>query len=297
MSHYKVLVIGDNIDDQLAPYDENLEVEAYQDPDFNFTEALERARAFYREQPEYKAELDRNDDRAILAAFHEGEDLRWNEDGTASLWSTYNPKSKWDWWTIGGRYNASFKVKPDAPADYYRPSERHWSEEFGNEADHAGAADRAQKRAIDFDAMVQAATRRAEGEWSHLAKVTQGLTPPACGWDEHRAKYDDIDEARRTWHSHPWNAAARGAGFWDAFDFFRMDQPDPQAAFMAWNKDIAVTGFYAIVKDGEWVARGDMGWFGMSTDKVNEDEWRGKVRELIESLPDDTWMTTVDAHI
>jgi hypothetical protein len=54
---------------------------------------------------------------------------------------------------------------------------------------------------------------------------------------------------------------------------------------------------YAIVKDGKWIARGEMGWWGCSKDEMSKDEWNQKVAEMIAALPNDTPITVVDCHI
>lgn len=54
---------------------------------------------------------------------------------------------------------------------------------------------------------------------------------------------------------------------------------------------------YAYIKDGEWHAQGEMGWFGISENSVSEREWNAHVNEMIDSLPDDTLLTLVDCHI
>jgi len=298
MSHFKVLVIGEDIDGQLEPYNEHTQVEAYPEPGFDFAKELERARSFYERNPDLEPDLDRSSDHAVLTTYKEGEDLRWNEDKTsACVWSTYNPNSKWDYWVIGGRFNANFKVKPDTPQDDFVPSEVHWSEGFGNVADHTNASDRARKRAIDYPAMIAARREDAEKQWEKLTAATEGLTPPETGWSGYREAHADIEEARKAWGSHPWVSATRRAGFFDAYEDFFIGGENPQQAYIAHRETMAVTGFYAIVKDGKWLARGDMGWFGMSRNEANDTEWRDRVRDLIEELPDDTWLTTVDCHI
>lgn len=299
MSHYKVLVVGDNLEEQLAPYDENTNVEAYQDESYEHAAKVKDALTFYNSHPQHRPEvgLDITNERLLLGWYMEGENIRWSEDGTSTLWSTYNPKSKWDYYVTGGRYNASFKILPGANQEDFTPSEHHWSEEHGNDANHASASDRARKRAIDYPTMIAQNLAEGEKEWAKLAAATEGLTPPAYGWSEWRAKYEDIDEARRTWNAHPWNKASSAVTFYGAYEEFHMGAEDPRASYLAHRADFAVTGYYAIVKDGEWIARGDMGWFGMSNDKVSEAEWRAKVREMIEGLPEETWLTTVDCHI
>ena len=54
---------------------------------------------------------------------------------------------------------------------------------------------------------------------------------------------------------------------------------------------------YAVVKDSEWLERGQMGWWGISTNDAPKEEWSTKVRELIESLSDDTLISFYDCHI
>ena len=54
---------------------------------------------------------------------------------------------------------------------------------------------------------------------------------------------------------------------------------------------------YAVVQDYEWYARGEMGWFGASTEKCSEDEWNARVWEMVNALPDDTLISFYDCHI
>lgn len=60
---------------------------------------------------------------------------------------------------------------------------------------------------------------------------------------------------------------------------------------------LEVQGPFAVVKDGQWYQKGQMGWFGMSTDNISDEEWDARVLELIKDLPDDTMLTVVDCHI
>lgn len=298
MSHFKVLVIGDDIETQLEPYSENLEVEAYKEEDFDFAHELESARSFYIENPETEPEIDRNDIKAVMVGYHGDYGLRWNADCThAEKWSTYNPKSKWDYWTIGGRYNASLQIRPEAIAADFEPSAHHWSEGFGNEADHRGASDRARKRAIDYPAMIAKQHADAVKRWDEVTAATVGIEPPTESWAQIRDRLNSIDEARAEHNSHPWRIAANKAGFWDAYDTFNMGDEDPRASYIAEREAAAIGGYYAVLHNGEWQARGDMGWFGMSSNESDKTAWVTKVSELIDSLPDETWITTVDCHI
>ena len=181
MSHFKVLVIGENVEEQLAPYDENLEVEPYIDPNWNFDVEIADAREWYSENPDSAVDLEDVD--SILYHYTDGADIR-AENGKRVRYTTYNPDSKWDYWTVGGRYNATFRIKPDADPEDYAPSTYHWSENYGTPSDHDHASDCAIKRAIDFSAMVKVARQRAEADWEKYLEATEGLPAHTLTWAE-----------------------------------------------------------------------------------------------------------------
>lgn len=52
---------------------------------------------------------------------------------------------------------------------------------------------------------------------------------------------------------------------------------------------------FAILKNGEWYEKGEMGWWGMVS---NENiEWEKEVTKLLTDLPDDTLISIYDCHI
>lgn len=52
---------------------------------------------------------------------------------------------------------------------------------------------------------------------------------------------------------------------------------------------------YAVIKDGQWYSKGEMGWWAVSS---NENEnWTEEFDKMIKSLPEDTLLTVVDCHI
>lgn len=79
---------------------------------------------------------------------------------------------------------------------------------------------------------------------------------------------------------------------WDGVDEYLT----PRDQYIQKARDRA-TVLYAVVKDGEWIAKGEMGWFGMSADSSTQDDWNRKVNEMLDALPDDTVITVVDCHI
>lgn len=54
---------------------------------------------------------------------------------------------------------------------------------------------------------------------------------------------------------------------------------------------------YAMVENSEWIAKGEMGWFGCSNDTEDENKWEKKILEHLNKLPDNTIITIVDCHI
>ena len=94
MSHFTVAVFhreDQDIEDLLAPYDENTEVEPY--IMFTRQEAIDHARERYRTEGKTDEEC-----WEMVA-----EDRQTDEDG--NIYTTYNPDSKWDWWCEGGPWS------------------------------------------------------------------------------------------------------------------------------------------------------------------------------------------------
>lgn len=54
---------------------------------------------------------------------------------------------------------------------------------------------------------------------------------------------------------------------------------------------------FAVVKDGKWYERGEMGWWGITINEKSDDVWQKEFDELFKSLPDDTLLSLYDCHI
>lgn len=205
-----------------------------------------------------------------------------------------NPDRHWDGWVVGGRWSGFLKLKDGAEGALGRKGL------MGSCANEGpGYADQALKVAIDFAGMRDAAGERAAQRWDKAAaaKVAAFLAKDATwdSWDEVRGRTDSIEAAREAYNAQPPVAAIREA-FKEEF-FLRPDQ------FLASREDYVQAARdqacapYAVVKDGQWIAKGDMGWFGMSDDKVEQADWNRKVNEMLDGLPGDTMLTIVDCHI
>ena len=114
MSHFTLAVLTDGtktVEELLAPYDENLEVKQYIKD--TKAEIIEKAREMKEMCLKDKAEgkkiskwmekyINAETDEELYQCYID-EDETYDADGNRL--STYNPKSKWDWWVAGGRWS------------------------------------------------------------------------------------------------------------------------------------------------------------------------------------------------
>ena len=54
---------------------------------------------------------------------------------------------------------------------------------------------------------------------------------------------------------------------------------------------------YAVLHDGDWIARGEMGYFGIDDPNCAVEEWDKQFEEWVKSLDPETLLTVVDCHI
>lgn len=106
MSHYNVAVFhrkDQSIEDLLAPYNENKSVEPY--VRFTRDEAIDYARH------NFTGYGDKSDDECWQAVANDYDD---RTDDMGNIYSTYNPQSKWDWYSVGGRWSGEFIPSDEA---------------------------------------------------------------------------------------------------------------------------------------------------------------------------------------
>lgn len=207
-----------------------------------------------------------------------------------------NPNAQWDWWRLGGRYSGWLKLKPGAGVI----AEKGRKGLMGScMNDGPGWVDSVVKSAIDFDGMREKDGNEAASRWDKAAaaKVAAGFAADATwdSWETVRERHPGaIDAARDEYHAQPVMKAVK-----EALDnpFYGVDDLlVSREQFIQQARDRALVT-YALVKDGQWYAKGEMGWFGMSDDSMTQEEWNRKVNELIDGLPDDTLISVVDCHI
>lgn len=309
MSHFTVLVIGEDAEEQLAKYNENLEVERYDKGEVEEkykTHFIE----YYTEYNEETINHKSNFTPEIAAinktlSFDElytkyGEDWNdndWekNEDGIWHEFSTSNPNSRWDWYSIGGRWSGYLKLKPG------RTGEKGTSGVFGNEVGY----DIVTMGDVDWDGMRAEGEKKALEYFEKVATAFGGVIPqPEVTWSElwENEKYKEWDTVRKRIFYRGQDAIIKleslkkQHNFLDNFDFSLEDFAIGKDKYVKQAGDNAVS-FYAIVKDGVWHERGKMGWWAISYNEKSHDEWAEEVKSIFKDLPDETPLTLVDCHI
>lgn len=211
------------------------------------------------------------------------------DGGIVKVIDRTNPNAKWDWYELGGRWTGFFKIRGGAASAVGRPG-------LMTTAARPGFADSVRRGDIDFDGTEAAEVEKMLPDFDRaLAIVTEHGVPPT--WASVRDSVSDIELARFIYNRHPAVIALNAARLMP-FSSELLDRfcGFDRAAFIAMTRARAWSP-YALLINGTWIGRGEMGWFGMSHGDVPEKEWHAKVRETVLALPPDTLLSVYDCHI
>jgi hypothetical protein len=64
-----------------------------------------------------------------------------------------------------------------------------------------------------------------------------------------------------------------------------------------WNWNERSTLFFAILIDGEWYERGEMGWFGISSKDKKIDDWKDECYSILNAIDPKEKISLIDCHI
>lgn len=226
MSHFAVAVFhreDQDIADLLAPYNENMEVEPY--VRFTKEQAIEYARLYIKEE----------DGATDEELWEMAKQDYPNSDEEGNLYSTYNPDSKWDWYSIGGRF---FDVLNGRCDDWIDPSCS------------------AKVKNIDFS--------QDREEYEFALKF-----------------WDDVMSGKDRFYNPEYFEERYSSG-------------DEYA-----KRSSLFTTRAVVTPDGVWHEKGEMGWFGMSSETPEESkDWDDHYYERFIKTADPEWiLTIVDCHI
>lgn len=288
MSHFSVAVFtkpnGRSLERLLAPYDESIEMAPY--IKYTREEAIAKERKeiaeyakgsyaeFLKNPEEYKKKHSNNPNHLDYIENEFPKKLNWTDDECfehakiwfdedmidedGNLWSTYNPNSKWDWYSIGGRFPGKLKAKDGKHGE---------GSAFNSNPRVNGEFDSARVRDIDFS-MDMEKYNKAIRYWEVVV-------------EKQPLREDENPDDFHNWYRD---------GYYE--EYYRDKE--------TYAKICASYNTYAVVTpDGKWYEKGQMGWWGMSSETGDESlDWDLHYKERFLDTADPDWtLTIVDCHI
>lgn len=294
MSHFSVAVFtkegGKTVDELLAPYNENLkvpkyvvytkealiqksrkEVEEYATKG-NFSEWLKDPESYEKKYPkkghlkylkeEFPQKLNWSDEEHYKdqIKYYAPEEIGENGE----VYSNYNPKSKWDWYQIGGRWYGLLKLNTGCKGERGEKSWLNKDKIIGH-----NFVDSARIKDIDFS------IDQESDEYKRALRFWE------INIEKERPK--DDEEKNEYWSMYRKEYYTE-----------RYRSKEDYATKMC-----TISTFAVIDINGMWYEKGEMGWFGFDSatgeDALNWDE--GYFERFIKNQNPNTIMTIVDCHI
>lgn len=270
MSHFTVLVIGKEPEKQLAPYHE-FECTGFDDEyiqDVDKTE--EHKKDFLARNEENKTKYP-----TFKKYLEEYEEIKEKDDSEDSKYSYFetdekgevikvvrrtNPNAQWDWYQLGGRWTGAFKLKPNTEGEIGKPG-------LMTEGADLGTYNQTEKKNIDFS--VDKETFETNKRWYEV--VIDGDKPK----NQKEKKWIEHNFYKKEYYTERYNN--------------KEDYAKRQTEFST----------YAVIKNGKWYSPGDMGWWGCSSESVEDKKkWeKSFFKHWIKDLPNDTLLSVYDCHI
>ena len=298
MSHFTVAVVTkdkNKIGEILAPYNENLEVPKY--VEYTKEELINKGKkkieefkngayAEYLKNPtkykkdcsneqhikyleeEFPKKLNWNDEEIYAEQISWYEEEQIGENG--EVYSTYNPNSKWDWYSIGGRWLNTLLVKEDV-------------ESINGDA------------GLGADYLIHKVAPVGY-KWTNGAKIKD------IDFDKMKEISKEYDKAIRFWElkveeKEPINDKDKELLKWDLYtkEYYikRYETKEHYATIQS------TFHTFAMVDEKGWNEKGKMMCFGLDdTTKEREEIYIEKFKEVIEDPNNqDKYLIIVDCHI
>lgn len=211
-----------------------------------------------------------------------------------------NPNAKWDYWRVGGRYRARLQVKQGVSSAVETEPSWEWTFHSDKEREIPEGFDQAKVADLDLDRMKEKAVEQ------HRKRVDDDLKESGLTFSNYEKAIKEKKVGHAEWMKLPeprprgtqhyeWLAengytlAAKTSRLWD------LPELAEGQSLQEWIDAAPALSSFAVLKDGKWYQRGEMGWWGCVSDE--NDDWDSEFGKLVESLRDDQWLSFLDCHI
>ena len=280
MSHFAVMVIGSNVEEQLAPYDENIEVPEYRSGDVTEEDKQEMLKYYNSSRTDEKKYTSFEECYAVHGEDWNGNKWRKDDNGVWACYSTYNPKSKWDWYEVGGRFSGAYITHVKDGVELQPENFGQW---------YGEGVDSIEKKHIDFDAIRKEAEDEAREKYRYVASLFEdGVIPHIkMKWKNVVQMFEGkpLKELDNIYQAQDgvikWEEISKKHkndekfSTYDIIDDFQCTENE--YVELAGKKSFLP---FAVVKNGEWYERGEMGWWAMVSNEKSEEEWYETVNIL-----------------
>ena len=257
MSHFTVLVVGPDWEEQLAPFNEQDGSGMYDE----FSLAVEKGKEgeainaeikSWKKTDEPEILKDRERYKGYSQSTWMSRYFGYVQDEEGNWGYKFNPQARWDWYSMGGRWTGFFKLKEGKKGAIGEPG-------LLTERGKEGWVDQALKGDIDWEG-TKGGKAQAEKQWKDWQKA----------FDEGKASMPDYKHG--------------------------IHEGDTKEKFIERFMDRDYVTF-AVLINGEWYEKGNMGWCGVVSNEQPEVEWGKQWYKLVDSLSPKALLTLVDAHI
>lgn len=255
--HFTTLVIGEDFEEKMAPYQEN---NMWDCP----SQYLEFDTEISKEEYEKMSDEEKKETRENY------DEKDWN------YWYFYNPNSFWDWYEIGWRWAGFFKLKEDVPKDKYNNPNFSWGwdEESRQEILKTWNVDQAEVQDIDFEWMKKDEYNKYYNHFSQILERYWEI-PKKQNWNFTKEDIEKWQEIRKKEIRNKNNSIWY---LWNLEDY-QFNTAEEYANFHSKN---FINVYYIL--DENW----DL--------SINDSEDIDVYNEYIKNLPNWTILTLLDCH-
>jgi len=274
MSHFTVLVVGNDIEKILAPYQENCG-----DTKLPFDKFIDIEDA---DRKEYETDFD-SEGVAHIKRYSSFEKFEsdWNgherdsETGRYGYWQ--NPNAKWDWFSVGGRWEGVLLLKN------------------GEIADQANFDD------IDWDGMRQKNKNAAQIRYDLVHRHCPiNDTTDFISWEKAKSENKNIDDARKIYNGQKIISCFDNLKNKIAPDIFEWDDSvenyfisKEEYLQNAYNEPLT----FAFADENGWQERGEMGWWACISNEKDLETASKNFYNFLDSVKGNPLVSVVDCHI